>query len=369
MRLASDLISERREPEQSIQAESIGGLAGEWDALCDQVGASIFLRPGWFSCWWDAFGTGSQEVVVVRREGELAGVLPLLRSRTALLSQTNWHSVRFGPVTADRSAEQLLVDDTLARAQPCGRLDLGFLAEDDPAVARIAGSAERKGFRTIVRTTERSPVVALDGDWETFENELPSKRRSDLRRRQRRLGEQGELSFECEDGTERLDDLLAEGIAVEEAGWDGRGGTPIAARPDTRVFYRRIADWAVERDYLRLFFLRLDGRAVAFAFCLVDGDSLCVLKLGFHPSQARLAPGLLLTRKMLAHSFAAEYRSYEFLGHAEPYKMIWTDQCRERVRVQAFPSTATGLASYVAWKRVRPLAKWALAAAPGRFGA
>lgn len=369
MRLATGLTAEQSAPAQSVQAEPIEGLIAEWEALCDQVNASIFLRPGWFTCWWDAFGVGSQEVLAVRQAGRLAGVLPLFHSRTSLISQTNWHSPHFGSVSLDHASEQELIEGALARARVRGRLDLGLIAADDPAVSRLTATARRNGFRTIVRTMERSPFVALDDDWETFEGRLPSKRRSDLRRRQRRLDELGSCEFGCHDGSERLDELLAEGFSVEEAGWDGRDGTPISARADTRVFYRRIAEWGVEHGVLRLFFLRLDGRAIAFAFCLVDGKSLCVLKLGFHPHQARLAPGLLLTRSMIAHAFEADYRTYEFLGQVEPYKMIWTRQCRERVRVQAFPSTAAGLASYVAWKRVRPVAKWAVDMIPTRIGA
>ena len=350
-------------------SEAIEGVSGEWDALCDRTQASIFLRPGWFSSWWDAFGSGSPEVLTVRSGGELVGVMPLLRSRGALTSQTNWHSPTFRPVAADAEAEKGLIDAALGEAKRCRRLDLQFIGADDPAVERITGAARREDFRTIVRTMQRSPFVAIEGEWDAFEGGLPSKRRSDLRRRTRRLEQLGECRFECGDGKERLDALLAEGYSVEAAGWAGRGGTPIAARADTRAFYRRTAEWAVERDALRLFYLRLDGSAIAFAYCIVDGDSLCVLKVGFQPSHARLAPGLLLTQRMLAHAFEAGYRSYEFLGQVEPYKMIWTDQCRERVRVQAFPRSPIGTSSYLAWKHARPLAKRALGALPRRPGA
>lgn len=99
---------------------------------------------------------------------------------------------------------------------------------------------------------------------------------------------------------------------------------------------------------------------IAFAFCLIDSLSLSVLKIGFDPSHARFAPGLLLTREMLAYSFGAGLRTYEFLGNAEPYKLIWTGHCRDRVRLQAFPRTAVGFANYLAWRHGRAIVKRAL---------
>lgn len=361
-------------PEQSdaglaVAAEPLRGLVADWDALAARVDASVFLDPGWFARWFDAFGGGDQEILAARRGGQLVGVLPLMRSRSGLVSMTNWHSPQYGPMAQDAEAEQQLIGAALARAASRARLDLSFLPEDDSVVTRLTAAAQRSGFRTIVRTIERSPFVDLDGDWESFEERLPGKRRSDLRRRRRRLAEQGTCRFDCEDGPERLSETLAEGLMVEEAGLDGRHGTPILARADTHDFYRGIAEWASERGYLRLFFLRLDGQAIAFAFCIADGKSLCVLKVGFHPHHARLAPGLLLTREMLAHAFESGYETYEFLGQIEPYKMIWTNQVRYRVRVQAFASSTAGLGSYLAWKRVRPIARWAMRAGRSSRGA
>jgi CelD/BcsL family acetyltransferase involved in cellulose biosynthesis len=284
--------------------------------------------------------------------------MPLERRGKRVASTTNWHSPEWGPVAEDQSVELALTEAMLARAS--GQLDLGFLREENPALPRIAQAAEQDGRRVVMRTLERSPYVQLEGDWEEFEGRLPGKRRADLRRRTRRLQELGTYRFECDDGSERLAELVNEGIEVEAAGWEGRDGTPIAASGETRQFYEQVASWAAGRGCLRLFFLRLDGKAIAFAYCLLHAGSLSVLKIGFDPSYARFAPGLLLTREMLAHSFESGLRTYEFLGRAEPYKLIWTRRCRDRVRLQAFPPGVTGLAGYLAWTRGRRLAKWAL---------
>ena len=70
----------------------------------------------------------------------------------------------------------------------------------------------------------------------------------------------------------------------------GRKGTAIRSRPDSRRFYEQIARWAAQRDLLRLFFLRVDGRAVAFAFVLQDRQRLYDLKNGFDEAVAEASP-------------------------------------------------------------------------------
>jgi CelD/BcsL family acetyltransferase involved in cellulose biosynthesis len=338
--------------------ETLADVVAEWDALCDSLGVSSSLRPGWFSAYTESFGTGEPQLFTARRGDHLVGVVPMLGGRAGLSSPTNWHTPEFDVIAEDEGARSVLIEAMLDASS--GKVDFGFVRDGSPLLAEAGAAAQRRGYRTINRTLETSPYIELDGDWEQFEAGMPSKRRADLRRRRRRLEEEGAYSFEVHDGTERLEELLDEGIAVEEAGWEGRDGIPIAAGEDTDGFYRRVGAWAAQGGYLRLYFLRLDAEAIAFAFCLLDPGSLAVLKIGFLPKYKRFAPGLLLTKEMIADSFAAGLDTYEFLGNSEPYKMIWTDRCRDRVRLQAFPRNPSGTAGYIAWKHGRSLAKWAL---------
>lgn len=105
-----------------------------------------------------------------------------------------------------------------------------------------------------------------------------------------------------------------------------------------------------------VWFLRLDGRAIAFAYCLEHGGVLYELKVGFNPDYARFGPGVLLTRARLEYCFSEGLRSYEFLGQPERHKLDWTDNCRELTRVQAFAPTLPGQARRLAWVHGRSLA-------------
>lgn len=327
----------------------------EWEALGDRVGATPFMRPGWIGSWWRAFGRGELEIVAARTDGRLACVLPLARRALSVRSPTNWHSPVFGPVSSDPAATREVVRVVLGdRAR---WLDLSLLDADDPLVEALVEMARAADAHVISRPVLASPYMDLRGTWAECEARLSRNFRSNMARRRRQLERDGSLEFRFSDGREGLDDLLSEGFQVEGAGWKGAAGTAVRSDPVTDRFYREIAHWAAARGWLRLGFLRLDGRCVAFTLSLLQGGSLYALKGGFDPEYAKFAPGMLMVAQTLADAFANGVATFEFLGGPDPYKLRFTDLLRTRVRVQAFPRTAPATAAYVAWTHARPLAK------------
>src|SRR5262249_4842271 len=147
------------------------------------------------------------------------------------------------------------------------------------------------GHRVLRRTLLRSPYIPIAGSWTEYTRQLGGKFLSELRRRRRRLEAQGRLVLQVEDGRERLDELLAEGFQVEASGWKGTAGSAIIARRETQQFYREVACWGAEQGVLRLAFLRLNGRALAFDYCLEDRGFHYCLKTGYDPAYRELGPG------------------------------------------------------------------------------
>ena len=343
---------------------NIAHIAPEWDELAERVGAPPWLRPGWMEAWWRAFGRGLDEVVAIRRAGELSAIVPLARRGGALHSLSNWHSPSFGLLAADDDARTALADALFARDARSVRL--AFLPDDAAGLGACLDAAVGRGYPVILRTLERSPFLPIDGEWAAYERSLDPRLRQDLRRRRRRLEEQGDVTVEVLDGAERLDVLLEEGFRVEAAGWKGERRTAIASSPATRTFYTTVACWAAERGWLRLCFLRLDGRGIAFNYSLEHGSRHYLLKTGFDAAYEKYAPGKLLLREMLERAFALGLASYEFLGDDAPWKLEWTGTVRERRLFHAFARSTTGRAEWAAWRYGRPLVKRTLAALPLR---
>jgi len=337
---------------------SVGALTPEWDELADRVAAEPWARPGWVQAWWKAFGVGSLRIIALTKGGRLAGVLPLMEDDGVVRSTSNWHTPGFG-LLAERD-ELADLAKAVVEHRP-RRVWFAFVDPGEPGIAACRTAAEDAGYRTLERTLERSPYVSIEGDWEAYREGLGRKLASELRRRRRRLEEQGRFSFEVVDGREQLPALLDEGFAVEAAGWKGEQDKAVSSRPETLTFYRAVAEWAAERGWLRLAFLRLDGRPFAFDFCIEADGIHYLLKTGFDPAYSKFAPGMILRYEMLARAFSTGVRSYEFLGADEPWKLQWTQTTRRRTLFQAFAPTARGRIEWAAFAWGRPVAKRLLA--------
>ena len=334
--------------------DRVEDLAAEWERLADAQGAPPWLRPGWFTIYGRAFGVRAWRIHAVRRDGRLAGVIPLVPGRFGLASPSNWHTPEFGPLVEPDARAELARSVFDTRSSSVG---LSFVDRSDGEVGAWEATAASSGYRVLARALERSPYVDLAGGWEAYEATLGRKLKSELRRRRRRLADQGEVVFEFCEGGEQLGALLDEGFRVEASGWKGERGSSIASQASTSAFYRELAGWAATRGWLRIALLRVGGRAIAFDFALEDARVHALLKTGFDPGFGRWAPGMLLRYEMLSRAFASGVERYDFLGADEPWKLEWARATRERSLVQAFAPSVAGRAGWTAFARGRPLAK------------
>jgi CelD/BcsL family acetyltransferase involved in cellulose biosynthesis len=329
-------------------------LAEAWDALADRTEAPPFARPGWFSAWWGAFGRGSLELVTLRRGGRLVAVLPLARRRGALRALANYHSPAFSPAAEDTRALQEVAEAAVA-GKPC-QLALPFVERAGPALGAVRDAAATADFRVLERTLLRTPVVAIEGDWESYLASLSRKFRKELRRHRRQLDSEHQVGLEIVDEPGEVASRLEEAFELEGSGWKASAGTAIASQPQTRRFYEEVMGWAAARGMLRLCFLRVDRRPIAVDIALEDHGVRYLLKGGFDPAWARFSPGTLLLEAGLEEAFTAGLTTVEIGGGEDSYKLRWTADVRERALLQAFPSNPFGLAGWATYAHARPLA-------------
>jgi CelD/BcsL family acetyltransferase involved in cellulose biosynthesis len=345
-------VARRNQPMQVEIHRSIDSLAPEWDALADRVGAPPWLRPGWMAAWWKAFGRGKLEIVTLRGDGELAALAPLRRHTGGIRSASNWHSPGYGFLVEDGAGHELAAAIFGPRPRS---VSVKFVEPADAAFQECLSAARRAGYLLLERTLERSPYLELSGSWADFEAGISAKLRRDLRRRERRLAEAGEVAFEVTDGAEKLDELFAEGARVEAAGWKGKRGTAIASNATTRGFYEDVARWAAARGTLRFAFLRAGGRAIAFDFCFEENGVHYLLKTGYEEEFARYAPGKLLRLHMLRRAYEHGLRRYDFLGDDADWKSELAGALSDRLELHAFRPDLAGRLEWAAFTHGRPL--------------
>lgn len=339
-------------------------LEADWERLARRVRASPFLWPGWARACWNVLDAGELQIFAAYESGRLCGVLPMCRFRGLLASITISESTVFGFLATNEA-----VIERLSRAlisQAARRTDLSLLPPRDADVLLGCASTEASRYRVIKESIQAAPYVAIDGTtFETYRGRLRRKFRSEISRRRRRLEEQGRLALEVYDGAEGLGDLLEEGFGVEGSGWKGDYGTSINLHPGLRSFYTETARWAAERGLLRLAFLRLDGRALAFDYSLEYNGAHYLLKTGYDPAYSRFSPGMIIRYLMLERAFTEGINLYDFCGPDMAWKREWTDTTQQRTFVHMFAPTALGSLDRAVFTHVSPAVERAKRSALG----
>jgi CelD/BcsL family acetyltransferase involved in cellulose biosynthesis len=272
----------------------------------------------------------------------------------------------FGFLASNGTAAEKLAQALVS--QNTRRISLSHLPSTDAGLSLAHAAADAAGYRVLAESTQAAPYVDIDGPWDEYENGLSKSLRKDLRRLRRRLEEKGRLTLDVSDGTERLDERLEEGFRVEESGWKKAEGTSINAHPATRSFYTEAAHWAAERGFLRLAFIRLDGRAIAFDYCFEPNRTHYLLKTGYDPAYARFSPGKVLRHLMLARAFSEGLAIYDLGGVPEPYKQKYTDRNRELQSLRMFAPTPLGFLDRKAFEYGSPAYAWAKGLASSILG-
>jgi CelD/BcsL family acetyltransferase involved in cellulose biosynthesis len=335
--------------------DAIDPLEDEWRELAEFTHAAPFMYPGWFRAWWSAFGVGTLRVVTVRRDGQLVGLVPMQARRGAWAALTNAHTPAFDLLALGGDAMNVLAQGLVST----GRRELAIapLEEDGAAVRALRDATDASGYRSVVRPAGRAPYLRLATELAAHERSVSRNLRHDIDRRLRRLCESGVVCVEVADGSERLDELLEEGFRVEWLGWKGREGTAIASSHRTAQFYGAVARWAASVGWLRLPFLRLDGRAIAFQLDFELPPSYYSLKIGYDPAYERFSPGKLLAYTMVSRAISRGLSTYELLGKDEPWKYRWTDERHERIAFRAFSPSPAGRVASSVFLYGRPLAR------------
>lgn len=122
---------------------------------------------------------------------------------------------------------------------------------------------------------------------------LSAKRRSELRRKARRLGEAagGDVAVVEAGGS---DAALTRFLELEHAGWKGAEGTSLLACAQRSAFFSAMATGFAEQGRLVLLELHAGSRVVASTTALRSGDGVFGFKVGHDPAFEAFSPGVQL---------------------------------------------------------------------------
>lgn len=297
-----------------------------WDDLARAAAEPNPFYESWYLLpslrLWDP--DGEVDLLCAESGGRLVGLLPLRRDQRyyghPLPHWRNWlHANMFlgSPVVA-RGFEEAFWQETFAwcdgNAGASLFLHLSQMPSEGPlAQALICTLGEgRRAAATVMR--EERAMLRSDLTAEAYlEQSLGGKKRKELRRQHRRLGEEGELTIARTSGGEDIDPWIEEFLALEEAGWKGKAGSALACDFATRVLFVEALQGAARSGRLERLTVRLDGKPLAMLASFLCSPGAFSYKTAFDEAYARFSPGVLL--------------QCENLAVLERPEITWTDSC------------------------------------------
>lgn len=346
--------------------EAAAELREPWDSLLAQTPDASFCQSwDWLSVHYRHVAHCQQLLVLaVVDAGEVIGILPLSierqrrkfgQLRVLKLAGDCWVSFT-GPISRNpRQTLAVCFDHLRRRVHSYDLLELNEL--------RIAPLPSGSALPTLP-LQPRSDVALIDlsDDWETYweSRKANANRRRNIERCERRLSERGTIEHVRHRplGTAHGDDdprwdLYDACESVARRSWQSgltEGNT--ISHGSVRDFLREAHQTAAACGALDMNVLLLDGEPLAFVYGYHHRGYFDLIRAGFHPEFARLAPGNALWTRLIRDSFDRGDRVLDLGRSCLDYKQIWLNRIETQQQLSYYPPTAWGQALRMAhWLR------------------
>lgn len=341
--------------------EDFQKLEQDWDDALERSGQdSLFLSFAWISCWWQAFGRGKELYILLLKDdaGTLCGIAPLMRwqesasglpvRKIGFIYNDNASRADF-IFCADRSlCLQAVLGHLFSLGASWDMLEFSCMSCDSEHFSLLCGFLSGRDEKLACKEAIDSPYIVFDCGWDEFFRRRSQNLRKYIRSITNRMHEHG--GFAIRELTDPGDDLgvVREIFDVSRQSWKAGCHRDICSSVQNRRFFELFIRESARRGWLRLWLLRLEGKAVAYEIIAYYRGGGFALRADYVEAQRRHSPGSLLNAAILKKSLEEGVREFDFCGHNEAYKKKWTSLSRRHSHVCAYNRSAYGRMVY-AW--------------------
>ena len=281
---------------------------------------SVFVLPEWMEVWEESFGEGAEVRVRTVREGDrVIGIAPLMVKNGAamLIGDTDVCDYLDFIVTpgTEREFFNAVLDDL--KKGGVKQLDLAHVRPDATVMTVLAPLAQGRGHRVETIQENVSYEMDLPGTFEEYLGALNSKQRHEVRRKLRRLNEEGTIEYRFISGGAALDTAMDTFFKMFV---ESRQDKASFMTEKMGSFFRRLADTMAKAGLLKLGVLELDGKPLAEIMCFDYHDCIYLYNSGYDPAYVSLSAGLLSKVLAIKDSIEKGKKRFDFLKGAETYK-------------------------------------------------
>lgn len=281
-----------------------------WRALGrEALDPNPFFGPDFLRPYLDHMGPSSVRLLVVREGGGGRWLLaaPVGRARPGLFLPANatWateYAPLGTPLLHPEASDEAVCAFLEAGARPGGLIAVPYLPLHSKTAARLKAAVPHKTV-VFARAERASHGPGAKGKAQLAEADS-GKRRKEMRRLMRRLGDHGKVRFASLTGSEALQGFEAF-LHLEAAGWKGRSGTALLSLPETAAFARLAIEQRAAAEGVRIDQLWAGSTLVAALVLFLDGGRVYSWKIAFDEDYARYSPGAQIALQALKINLAS----------------------------------------------------------------
>ena len=284
--------------------EAMTAIAPAWENMAAAaIEPNPFYEPWMLLPALELFGLGHGFRLVTVWNGErLDAVLPLERASTfkglplpALSSWRHRHCLLCTPlVRADGSEQTLAALIEWLHAEGAPVVGLQYIPAEGRFNRALMEALKLANIKPFVLDGYERPVLRRAKDGEAYIEEFISrKERQELRRRERRLQEQGKLTRVALGQGEDLGRWIDEFLRLEASGWKGKEGSAMICSDANRRFLTETFAAAYRRGRLEMVGIDLDGKPLGRCTGFIAGEGSYAFKPAYDEAFAKFSPGII----------------------------------------------------------------------------
>jgi CelD/BcsL family acetyltransferase involved in cellulose biosynthesis len=327
-------------------------LRPEWNELLRSSEANCpFLTWEWLHTWWKHLaGSSALRLLAVRDNHELIALAPLRQVDGSVRWFSRLEFLGTGQAGSDyldiivRSGREADAVRALSRFARSRKLTLRFdRLPSVSAAAKLAGRLSDEGWSSTTAPNGTCPVIRLAGHtWDSYLATLGAAHRANVRRRMKGLSQRFELWFEQITTEADRRAALAALVEFHDRRYISRGGSTAFASPELRAFHDEATRRAMDRGWLRLYSLKLNGALAAVMYGFAYNGRFYFYQHGFDHQYQQHSVGLVLMALTIRAAIDEGLHEFDMLWGVEPYKWLWAHETRLLQQIHLFPAHVGG---------------------------
>jgi len=310
-------------------------IAGDWDNLLTDSDGTIYQTFEWQRTWWKYHSVGRDlQILLIREKEKLIGIFPFCRRRKKLLGIPLARHIEFIGVGLSDYLAPIILRGMEHRAMSAffehlkrtrgewDVLDLEDISDEMQVFTLIPEYMKRTGFPVYMYQGNVCPKISLPGLGEIGTKAFSSSGHN-VKRKFKRIRTTFDTRVELiRDETQDIEKAIEDFSGLHGRRWKGFGFPSAFDDPAHRAFHVEVCTKFARRDWLRIFFMAVNGTKVATSFGFNFRSVIYMYQSNADGAEEvmKCSPGTLIRAVAMENGIREGMRVFDFMRGDETYK-------------------------------------------------